>query len=161
VRQHARQIAEVTRNRVMPPWKPEPGRGEFLDSRALTAEQIDVVQRWVAAGSPEGDPRDLPSPPQWSDGWQFGKPDLVVTMPEPYAVRADGPDVFRTFVLPIPTTGPRFVKAMEFRPGNARVVHHANLGIDHTRSSRRLDEQDAEPGQGRVDPDQRRLLLHR
>src|SRR5262245_37659918 len=55
VRQHARQIAEVTKNRVMPPWKPEPGRGEFLDSRALTADQIDVLQRWVAAGSPEGD----------------------------------------------------------------------------------------------------------
>jgi Tfp pilus assembly protein PilF/mono/diheme cytochrome c family protein len=146
VRQHARQIAEVTRNRVMPPWKPEPGRGDFLDSRALTAEQIDVFQRWVAAGSPEGDERDLPPVPKWSDGWHFGTPDLIVTMPEAYVLRADGADVFRTFVLPIPTTAPRFVKAMEFRPGNARAVHHANLGIDHTRSSRRLDDQDSEPG---------------
>ncbi len=146
VSQHARQIAEVTKRRVMPPWKPEPGKGEFLDSRTLTQAQIDLIQQWVASGSPEGDPRDLPALPQWTGGWQLGSPDLVVTMPEPYLLRADGPDVFRTFVLPIPTPSPRYVRAMEFRPGNPRAVHHANLGIDHTRVSRRLDEQDAEPG---------------
>src|SRR5205085_6705110 len=61
-------------------------------------------------------------------------------------VRAGGGDVFRTFVLPIPATEARYVRAIEFRPGNARVVHHANLGIDRTRSSRRLDERDPEPG---------------
>src|SRR6478736_8438484 len=67
-------------------------------------------------------------------------------MAEPYNVRADGADVFRTFVIPIPTSAPRYVRALEFRPGNARVVHHANLGVDRTRSSRQLDARDPEPG---------------
>ena len=67
-------------------------------------------------------------------------------MPEPYTLRADGPDLFRTFVLPIPTTTARYVRAIEFRPGNGRGVHHANLGVDRTRSSRRLDAADPEPG---------------
>ncbi len=145
-RQHARQIADVTRARLMPPWKPEPGKGEFLDSRALTTAEIDVIQRWVAAGAPEGDSGDLPPVPQFASGWQYGVPDLVVTMPEPYLLRADGPDVFRTFVLPIPLPAARFVEAIEFRPGNARAVHHANIGIDRTRASRRLDELDSTPG---------------
>jgi hypothetical protein len=61
-------------------------------------------------------------------------------------VPADGGDVFRTFVLPIDIGRPRFVRAIEFRPGNARVVHHANLGVDRTRSSRQLDARDPEPG---------------
>lgn len=145
-RTRARQIAEVTRNRLMPPWKPSPGKGEFVDARALTAEQIGLIDRWVASGAPEGDSGALPPRPAWIDGWHLGTPDLVVTMPEPYVLRADGADVFRTFVLPIPLQTARFVRAIEFRPGNPRVVHHANIGIDPTRVSRRLDEQDAEPG---------------
>lgn len=145
-RTRARQIAEVTRRRVMPPWKPEPGTGEFLDARALTTAQIDLIGQWAASGAPEGDPRAMPARPTWIEGWQLGTPDLVVTMPAPYLLRADGPDVFRTFVLPIPLRTARYVRAMEFRPSNARVVHHANIGVDPTRVSRRLDEQDAEPG---------------
>jgi hypothetical protein len=75
-----------------------------------------------------------------------GIPDVVVRMPEPYTVPADGTDVFRTFVIPIPVAAPRYVRALEFRPGNASVVHHANLGVDRTRSSRQLDARDPEPG---------------
>src|SRR3954449_7263889 len=76
----------------------------------------------------------------------LGTPDLVVRMPQGYAVPADGTDVFRTFVIPIPGAAARYVRAIEFHPGNARVVHHANLGIDRTRSSRQLDARDPEPG---------------
>ncbi len=67
-------------------------------------------------------------------------------MPEPYALRPDGPDLFRTFVLPIPTSRARYVRAIEFRPGQGRGVHHANIGVDRTRSSHRLDAADPEPG---------------
>ncbi len=146
VRQRARLIADVTKRRYMPPWKPEPHKGEFLDARALTAAQIEAIAQWVAAGTPEGDAKDLPPLPEFATGWQFGKPDLIITMPSPYQLRADGPDVFRTMVLPIPIDRPRYVRAIEFHPGNARAVHHANIGIDHSRTSRRLDAQDPEPG---------------
>jgi tetratricopeptide (TPR) repeat protein/mono/diheme cytochrome c family protein len=146
VRRHATQIALVTERRVMPPWKPEPGKGEFIGDRSLTDAQIRVIHEWVAGGAKEGDPADLPRVPQWTGGWQLGTPDLVVSMPEPYALRADGADVFRTFVIPIPTTTARYVKAIEFHPGNPRAVHHASLGVDRTRSSERRDRLDPEPG---------------
>src|SRR5207247_8429201 len=103
-------------------------------------------QRWVASGAPEGDPRDLPPVPTWSAGWQLGTPDLIVSLPEPYAVPAEGPDFSRTFVLSLPVERTRYVKGFEFRPGNAGVVHHANIRIDRTPASRRLDEEDPAPG---------------
>jgi len=145
-RQRATQIAAVTARRLMPPWKPAHGQVDFLGDRSLSDAQIDLVQRWASQGAVEGNRADLPKTPTWSTDWQLGTPDLVVSMPAPYVVAADGRDVFRTFVIPIPTADMRYVKALEFRPGNARVVHHANLGIDRTRSSRRLDLLDAAPG---------------
>ena len=145
-RQHATQIADVTARRVMPPWKPEHGKGTFVGDRSLSDDEIRLLQAWVAQGAKEGDAGDLPAAPQGTTGWAFGTPDLVVTMPAPYTLQAGGTDVFRTFVIPIPTSAARYVKAIEFRPGNARAVHHANLGVDRTGSSRRLDALDAEPG---------------
>jgi tetratricopeptide (TPR) repeat protein len=146
VRQRATLVATVTARRIMPPWKPEPGKGQFQDQRALTPHELDSIQRWVAGGAPEGDAADLPPLPRWADGWRLGAPDLVVQMREVYTVPADGADVFRTFVIPIPVARPKYVRAIEFRPGNARVVHHANIGVDRTRSSRLLDERDPGPG---------------
>jgi Flp pilus assembly protein TadD len=130
----------------MPPWKPDSNNGEFLGDRSLAPEQIQRIQDWVAQGAPEGNRRDLPPTPQWTAAWQLGTPDLIVSMDAPYSVRPEGADLFRTFVLPIPIYSAQYVKAIEFRPGNARVVHHANVGIDRTRSSRRLDAADPEPG---------------
>jgi tetratricopeptide (TPR) repeat protein len=145
-RQHATQIAAVTRRRIMPPWKSEPGYGEFVGHRLLTDAEIDVLQQWRDAGAPEGDPADLPPAPHWSDGWQLGAPDLVVVLPRPYLLAADGTDVSRVFVLPVPIDGVRYVRGVEFQPGNPRVVHHANIRIDRTAASRALDDQDPAPG---------------
>ena len=158
VKRHAGQIGIVTSRRLMPPWKPV--RGDFEGDRRLTAAELDLIQRWIAGGTPEGaPPRPILNPPQSATrnpSWQLGVPDLVVRMPEPYTVRAGGGDVFRTFVVPIPTDRARFVRAIEFRPGNPRVVHHANIGIDRTRSSRQLDAKDPEPGYvGGMVPDAR------
>jgi tetratricopeptide (TPR) repeat protein len=136
VRQRATQIAAVTRSRIMPPWKVEPGSGEFLGLEPLTDEEIGLIQRWTDEGAVEGDTRDLPRMPQWNDGWQLGRPDLIVTVPQAYTLPAGGPDVFRVFVMPIPVGGARFVRAMELQPGNHRVVHHANILIDRTPTSR-------------------------
>ncbi|HEX4347181.1 MAG TPA: tetratricopeptide repeat protein [Vicinamibacterales bacterium] len=146
VRQHATQIADVTRRRVMPPWKPAHGQVAFVGDRSLSDAQIQTVGAWVAQGAVEGNPSDLPPAPAAASGWQLGTPDLVVTMPAAYALQPAGTDVFRTFVIPIPTHEAKYVRAIEFRPGNSRAVHHANIGIDRTGSSRRLDAMDAEPG---------------
>jgi len=148
VRQRATLIAAVTARRIMPPWKPEAGKGDFQDARALTPHELESIQRWIAGGAPEGTPADLPPMPTWTDGWRLGTPDLVVGMREVYTVPADGADVFRTFVISIPVARSQYVRAIDFRPGNARVVHHANIGVDRTRSSRLLDERDPGPGYG-------------
>ena len=156
VKQRATLIRAVTARRIMPPWKPEPGKGEFADARRLSDAEIAAIEQWIAEGAAEGDPAHLAPLPTWSTDWQLGAPDVVVRMPEPFHVPADGTDVFRTFVLPVPVSRPRYVRAVEFRPDNARVVHHATLGIDRTRSSRLLDERDPEPGYvGGMVPDAR------
>jgi len=146
LKKHAAQVAEVTKSRFMPPWLPQAGYGEFVGERRLSDEQISLIQRWVDAGAEEGEAADLPPTPAWRKGWQLGEPDLVIRMEQSYTLRASGRDVYRNFVIPIPLTNTRYVEAVELRPGNKRVVHHANILIDPTRSSRILDEKDSEPG---------------
>ncbi len=139
----------------MPPWKPEPGYGEFEGSRRLTDAEIDVFRRWLADGLREGDRADLPPAPEFPRGWELGEPDLVLTMPA-YTLRAGGPDMFRNFVVPVASGQMRYVRAWEFHPGNARVVHHATLQIDASGASRRYDEQDKESGyEGLIAPSAR------
>ena len=144
-RKRAAQIAAVTQRRYMPPWLPEPGPLEFVGERRLAKSQIDLIRKWVEAGAPEGKAGDSPPAPKFTPGWQLGAPDLVVEVPKPLRVPAEGPDVYWNFVLSPPVGTARYVKAIEIRPGNARIVHHANLLIDRDRSARRLEKA---PGEG-------------
>ncbi len=130
----------------MPPWQPEPGYGDFANDRRLSAAEIARLESWVAQGAREGERGRSAPPPGAGDAWQLGAPDLVVELGEPFAVRAGQRDVFRNFVLPVPIASARYVRGVEIRPGDPRVVHHASLTIDPTRASRRLDAADAEPG---------------
>ncbi|HWN93624.1 MAG TPA: tetratricopeptide repeat protein [Methylomirabilota bacterium] len=148
VKKRARNIREVVERRIMPPWLPDPADGPFVGHRSLSTEQISVIQRWAEQGAPEGSTADAPTVPRWNDNWQLGKPDLVIRMAEPFALAADGPDVYRNFVIPIPTAVRRFVKGLELQPGNPRIVHHAFMRIDATRESQRRDEQEPGPGFG-------------
>ncbi|MYN67450.1 MAG: tetratricopeptide repeat protein [Acidobacteria bacterium] len=142
VRARARMVAIVTQRRVMPPWKPAPGVARFLGERRLRGDQIDLIQRWVAAGAPEGDPDRAPEPPSWPGGWMRDTPDLVVTMDAPYPLPAAGEDVYRNFVVRVPSTRARFVKAIELKPATTRGVHHARILVDRSGSARRLDAAD-------------------
>jgi tetratricopeptide (TPR) repeat protein len=144
-RQHATQIALLTRSRQMPPWNADSDYGSFLGLHRLSAADLDIIQRWVESGSPEGKSQDLPPAPHWDSGWQLGNPDLVVTLSQPYVLPADGPDVSRVFVVPLPVDRPTYIRGIEFHPGNSRV-HHANIRIDPTTASRQLDAADPAPG---------------
>lgn len=146
LRAHSADVAKVTRTGFMPPWQPEPGDRRFVGERRLTGAQVDLFQRWVEGGSLEGDPADLPALPRFSEGWQLGPPDLIVKQPRPYTLPAEGLDVIRNFVVPIPVASTRYVRAVELRPGNPRIVHHAIVKTDSTRISRRLEADDDEPG---------------
>lgn len=139
-------ITALTTSRFMPPWLPARGEVAFLGERGLSDEEIALIRQWVEQGAVEGDPADLPPQPQFTAGWQLGEPDVILEMPESFIVPAEGVDVFRNFVLPIPISTPRWVKAVELRPGNPRAVHHAVMQVDRSRASRRRDEEDAVPG---------------
>jgi Flp pilus assembly protein TadD/mono/diheme cytochrome c family protein len=151
VKKRARQIVTVTRSRYMPPWPPEPGYGEFTGERRLSDEQIRSIQHWVEQGAAEGIGSTAPPAPKFSDGWQLGEPDLVIKATQAYTLPPGGSDVFRNFVIPVAVSFPRYVRAVEILPGNKKIVHHANILIDRTGSSRRRDELDPEVGFGGMD----------
>jgi len=146
VQRRGRLIADVTARRVMPPWKPTREAGPFVGERRLTDLQIRTIARWVEQGMLEGDPTELPALSPTATGWRLGTPDLVVTLPEAFVLDAEGGDVFRTFVIPVPTSETRYVAGVEFRADAGRTVHHANLRLDTTRTSRELDDADPLPG---------------
>ena len=130
----------------MPPWRAVPGYGDFVDASRLSRRELATPRplgRRRGAGGRSG---RQPRPPAFPEGWQLGPPDLVVTMAEAFAVPADGGDVFRSFVLPLPLDRDGPVAAVEFRPGNRRVVHHARFFVDPTPDCRRCDA--VEPGPG-------------
>jgi hypothetical protein len=126
----AKLIAEVTRTRAMPPWKPIPGYNHFAGERRLTEAEIETLQRWAATGAREGDRAKLPPPPVFEAGWKLGKPDLFVELPQPFDVPAEGNDIYECFVVPMNLPKDRFIRAVEFRPSNRRVVHHSLLFTD-------------------------------
>jgi mono/diheme cytochrome c family protein len=149
-RRHGTTIAEVTESHFMPPWKPDGGDIEFQGDRRLTQPQIETIQRWVAGGMPEGDRGRLPRAPSFDAGWPLGEPDLVLSMPEPFVVPADGPDIYRNFVLPTKLSRDTWVKAVDFRPSAGGVVHHAAFLLDSTGEARQKDKADPLPGYGGV-----------
>ena len=145
VKKHARQIAEVTRSRAMPPWLPEPQELKFADDLRLPDAEIDRIQRWVEQGAMEGNPADLPPQPKFVEGWRLGQPDLILTASKPLTLPPQGTDTYWNFILPVPIQETRWVKAVEIRPGDKRYVHHANILVDRSGASRKRE---AEPGAG-------------
>jgi Flp pilus assembly protein TadD len=138
-RRHARQIVKVTTSRYMPPWPPEPGHSRFVGERRLSNADIATLGAWQRAGSPEGDRKDLASPPTFTSGWQLGAPDLVLTPPGSFTLPAEGADTFWNVVLPASVDRTRYVRAIEILPGNRQVVHHANVVLDRSGMGRALD----------------------
>jgi hypothetical protein len=140
-------IRDTTAARRMPPWKAMREFGDHVGARHLTDDELQTLARWADAGAPEGDPKDLPSLPSFPDEWQLGIPDLVLRMAEPYHVPAGGPDIYRCFIIPIPIDSDRDVAAVEFRPGNRKVVHHAAFFLDDKGLAKKRDREDGlQPG---------------
>lgn len=142
---HAKEIGEETLARHMPPWLPESGEFPIEGDRRLRQDQIDLIQRWVKGGMPEGNPADLPKPPVFPGGWQNGTPDLIVSLPKPYTLKPSPRDVYRNLVIHVPLETTKYVRIVEFKTGGA-PVHHAVIRVDRTTTSRRRDGKDGQPG---------------
>jgi hypothetical protein len=139
-------IATVTARHFMPPWKPVPGFGEFKDANYLSDAEIATLRNWANAKAPEGNAADLPPAPRFSGGWQLGRPDLVVRMPQPFHIPAEGEDIYQCFVLPLSLPPEISVSAVEIHPGNRKVLHHSLLYLNDDGSARQLDKETPEPG---------------
>ncbi|HEX6897319.1 MAG TPA: cytochrome c [Bryobacteraceae bacterium] len=135
VRPWARSIKERVVRRNMPPWHIDKNVGiqSFENDRSLTDAQIETIARWVDAGAPLGNPKDMPAAKQWPEGndWQlakqFGQPEIVIKS-VPYTMPAHGQDVWWKPLNTVPVDGERWVRAVEIRPGTLsgrKITHHA------------------------------------
>ena len=145
-RPFAREIRLATQSRKEPPWFAAPGYGEFQNQRQLTVEEIKTLGAWFDAGSPMGDPKDLPPEHKQDGTWAYGPPDIVLAVAEPYTVAASIGEDIRCFVIPTSFLEPKAIRAMDVRPGDPSVVFHVRAFADVAGLARQLDAQDRKSG---------------
>lgn len=136
VSDHAGDIRDVTERRFMPPWKPAPGGAPLANERRLRDEQVALFARWLSEGKRRGDDAKLPPRPTFTSTWRLGTPDLVVSLPQAYALPADGRDVYRNFVVPAPVSKLVYVKGWELS-AETSAIHHAVVNVDRHGLARR------------------------
>ncbi len=131
----AKSIKQRVVSRQMPPWHIDRTIGvhNFKNDMSLTDAQIALVSRWVDSGAPQGDPKDMPAAKQfpadneWRAAKDLGQPDIVIKSDD-YTMPAHHQDVWWRPTTDIPVTEPRWVKAVEMRPGTPagrKITHHA------------------------------------
>jgi len=147
-KKRAKTSLRVIKDREMPPWQPAAGHGEFQGERRLTDTQIALFEKWVKTGMAEGDASKTPAPPKFADGWQLGKPDLIVKMDRSFDVPADGPDLYQNFVFPLNLKEDKWVTAVEFQATAPTVVHHVLYFTDDGGRGR---ESEAKVAKGKTD----------
>lgn len=122
----ARAIRSSVLSGKMPPWFADPCCGKFANDRSLSASERDTIARWVDAGSKQGDPKQAPPPRVWAEGWNLpSQPDAVFAMPHAFTLPAKESVDYQYFIVPTGFTEDRWVTAVECKPSNAGVVHHA------------------------------------
>ena len=124
VRPWARAVRSKVVSREMPPWGADPNVGKFANDISLSKTEIETISAWVEAGAPEGSKPDLPKAPVFAEGWSIGQPDLVFKMVKPIPVPADGTVPYLYVTIPTNLKEDIWVKAIELRPSDRRVVHH-------------------------------------
>ena len=130
----ARAIRQAVLTKRMPPWHADPHYGVFENDPTLSQQEIDTICRWAEQGAKEGNPADLPTPPAFVEGWRIGKPDAVFSMPVEYTVKADASDDYENFTVPTGFQEDMWITAVELKPGNRRVVHHAHVYVTPPKS---------------------------
>jgi Copper type II ascorbate-dependent monooxygenase, C-terminal domain len=125
----AASIKQALLTKKMPPWFADASYGHFANDRTLPKADLDTVVAWVDAGSPAGNAKDAPKPVQFTDGWNIGKPDVILEMPAEYQVPPSGTIEYQHFIVPTGFTEDKWVQVVELRPGNRAVVHHAAVFV--------------------------------
>lgn len=146
IRNWGGMIQYVTEINYMPPWRTDRSYSTVQGERYLTPAQKQAIKDWVQAGMPQGDPNDEPPLPNFPEGSQVGEPDLVLSFAEAFHHQGNNQDQYQNFVIPTNLTEEKFLKAIELRPGNSKIVHHSLFAMDTTGNARILDS--LSPGYG-------------
>lgn len=142
----ALEIRNYTVSRRMPPWKPLKADVAYADAPRITDEEIGLIARWAERGAPRGNAADEAPRAKFGDEWALGKPDLVLEPEADYELGGRGADEYRSFVLQPNFTEDRYLSAVEFKPGNPKVVHHVFVYLDKTGIALKRDREDPGPG---------------
>src|SRR5262245_56699674 len=100
IRPWAQAMKVAVQSGKMPPWFADPRYGHFSNAMSLTPAEKETLAKWADAGAPEGDPKDVPPPVDWVEGWQIGKPDKVYELPVAYDVPASGVIDYQHVIVP-------------------------------------------------------------
>lgn len=130
---YADMIAEVLLAQRMPPWHADPAYGHFKNNRALTDDEQRTLLAWVDAGAPRGEGDDplasVTAPPAAT--WRLGAPDVVVGMGEAHQLPAEGVLEYHVVKIPSGFTEDKWIRGVEVRPGNPKVLHHALIFVEY------------------------------
>jgi hypothetical protein len=129
VRPLARAVSDSVRQRRMPPWFADPSVGHFQNDPSLSANEIHTIESWAESNAPAGDARDAPPPRRWVSGWNIPTPDLVVQMPKPVTIPAQGDVEYTYEIVPTGLTEGKWVRMSEIWPSSRQNVHHAVVYI--------------------------------
>jgi len=125
----AQAIRQAVLLKKMPPWFADPSIGHFANDPTLSEVERQAIIAWVEQGAKEGDPKDLPSTPAYAEGWRIGKPDAIFDIGEDHIVKETAVDEYVYFMVPTHFAEGHWVQAVELRPGNRQVVHHAHVSV--------------------------------
>ena len=142
----------------MPPWFADPNHGEFANNPSLSQKDIDTIVAWVDEGAPKGDDKDVPPVPQFVEGWTIGKPDVVLSMNEEYAV-PDGVIPYLYFTIPTNFSEDKWIQAFEIKPGDRRVVHHVIASLEDGKAPVKSAQGQRGVGLGGITPNKTGVVL--
>ncbi|HEY7390292.1 MAG TPA: cytochrome c [Bryobacteraceae bacterium] len=125
-RKWAKAIRQAVLTRKMPPWFADKAQ-HYANDVSLSDAEIAIFRDWVDAGAPEGDPKLAPPPRTFVDGWNIGKPDMIIEMPAAYEIPARGTIEYTYIVMPTNFKEDVWVQALEVRPQDRAHVHHIVL----------------------------------
>lgn len=125
VRGWSKMTRQVLLERRMPPWNVDPAYGHFVGDMSLTTAERRTLLHWIEQGTPRGEGEDpLARPREPSAEWPHGEPDLVIELPE-QAIPATGLVPYVHVTVPLDLPEERWVRALDLRPSNSKVLHHA------------------------------------
>ena len=119
-------IVKVTHSGYMPPWPADRSYSSFVGELYLTDDEKAILKKWVEQGAREGEASKKPTPPKFPVGSQLGKPDMVIHLPKQYKIEGNNKDHYVIMKIPYEIPEDKYVRTIEFVPGNRKRVHHVN-----------------------------------